>query len=107
MKVYLDDWRDPPSEDYIVVRTVNDLKDLVRKHGKEIEVLDLDNYMEEFAPFGGNGIDFIKWLEEAVFTGEVELNPDVKIVSHSSDPYMKRLIEEIGRGIKAYLRSKR
>ena len=106
MKVYLDDWREAPPE-YIVVRTVNELKDLVEKHGKEIEVLDLDNYMEKYYPFGGNGIDFIRWLEEAVYLGEVELNPNVKITSHSSDRYAARKIEEIGKSIKAYLRSKK
>lgn len=106
MKVYLDDWREAPPG-YILVRTVNELKELVKKHGKEIEILDLDNYMEEYYPFGGNGIDFIKWLEEAVYLGEVELNPNVKIVSHSSDRYAARKIEEIGESIKAYLRSKR
>ncbi len=106
MKVYLDDWRKPP-EGYILVKTVNELKELVKRHGREIEVLDLDNYLEEYARFGGNGIDFMKWLEEAVLTGEIELNSDVKIVSHSSDPVAVREIEEIGKSIKAYLRSKR
>jgi len=106
LKVYLDDWREPPPG-YTGVKTVNQLKDLVKRYGKEIEVLDLDNYLEEYSYFGGNGIDFIKWLEEAVYTGEVELNPDVKIVSHSSDPIMRYEIEEVGRRIKAYLRSRR
>ena len=106
MKIYLDDWRTPPPG-YISVKTVAKLKELVRKHGKEIEVLDLDNYLEEYSAFGGNGIDFIKWLEEAVYTGEVELNPNVKIVSHSSDPVMAEKIEEIGKNIKAFLRSRR
>ncbi len=105
MKVYLDDWREPP-EGYVLVRTVDELKKLVKERGREIEVLDLDNYLEEYAEFGGNGIDFVRWLEEAVLTGEVELNPDVKIVSHSSDPFVAREIEDIGRAIKAYLRSR-
>jgi len=107
LKVYLDDWRNPPSSDYILVRRVDKLKKIVKKYGREIDVLDLDNYLEEYSKFGGNGIDFIRWLEEAVYTGEVELKPNVKIVSHSSDPYMRRLIEEIGENIKAYLRSRR
>ena len=106
MKIYLDDWRDAPP-DYILVRRVDHLKEIVKKFGPRIEVLDLDNYMEEYAPFGGNGIDFIKWLEEAVYTGEVKLNPNIRIVSHSSDPIMKERIEEIGKSIKAYLRRKR
>jgi len=105
LKIYLDDWREAPPG-YVWVKTVNELKELVRKFGPEIEVLDLDNYLEEYSRFGGNGIDFVKWLEEAVYTGEVELNPDVKIVSHSSDPFKRYEIEEIGRRIKAYLRSK-
>ncbi|TCK03862.1 cyclic-phosphate processing receiver domain-containing protein [Phorcysia thermohydrogeniphila] len=106
MKIYLDDWRTPPPG-YVLVKTVNELKEFVKEHGKEIEVLDLDNYLEEYSAYGGNGIDFIRWLEEAVYTGEVELNPNVKIVSHSSDPVMAEKIEEIGRNIKAFLRSKR
>jgi len=104
LKIYLDDWREPPAG-YRLVKTVNELKEIVKRFGREIELLDLDNYLEEYSAFGGNGIDFIRWLEEAVYTGEVELNPDVKIVSHSSDPYMREEIEEVGRRIKAYLRS--
>jgi hypothetical protein len=107
MKIYLDDWREPPSSDYVVVRTVNELKEIVRRFGREIELLDLDNYLEEYSRFGGNGIDFVNWLEEAVYLGEVELNPNVKIISHSSDPFMRAKIEEVGRRIEAFLRSKR
>ena len=106
MKVYLDDWRTPP-QDYILVRTVNQLKELVKRYGPQIEVLDLDNYLESYSRYGGNGIDFVKWLEEAVYAGEVELNPNVKIVSHSSDPVMRELIEEVGRSITAYLRGRK
>ncbi|WP_457680294.1 cyclic-phosphate processing receiver domain-containing protein [Thermovibrio sp.] len=106
MKIYLDDWREPPPG-YLLVKRVDQLKELVRRFGPKIEVLDLDNYLEEYSRFGGNGIDFVNWLEEAVYTGEVELNPDVKIVSHSSDPFMRERIEEVGRRIKAYLRGKR
>lgn len=106
MKIYLDDRRKPPPG-YVLVKTVNELKKLVKEHGKEIEVLDLDNYLGEYSAFGGNGIDFIRWLEEAVYTGEVELNRSVKIISHSSDPVMAEKIEEIGENIKAFLRSKR
>ncbi|SMP13959.1 hypothetical protein SAMN06265339_1211 [Desulfurobacterium pacificum] len=106
MKIYLDDWRQPPPG-YLWVKTVNDLKKIVKERGREIEVLDLDNYLEEYSVFGGNGIDFINWLEEVVYTGEVELNPDVKIISHSSDPIMRAKIEEIGENIKAFLRSRK
>ena len=106
MKIYLDDRRKPPPG-YVLVKTVNELKKLVKEHGKEIEVLDLDNYLGEYSAFGGNGIDFIRWLEEAVYTGKVELNRSVKIISHSSDPVMAEKIEEIGENIKAFLRSKR
>ena len=106
MKVYLDDWREPPPG-YVLVRSVDELKRLVKERGREIELLDLDNYLNEYSRFGGNGIDFVNWLEEAVYTGEVELNPNVKIVSHSSDPFMRYQIEEVGRRIKAYLRSRR
>jgi len=106
MKIYLDDLREPPPG-YLLVKRVDKLKEIVREKGQEIEVLDLDNYLGEYFRFGGNGIDFILWLEEAVYTGEVKLNPNVKIISHSSDPVMRDSIEEVGRRIKAYLRSGR
>ncbi|MEO2068893.1 MAG: cyclic-phosphate processing receiver domain-containing protein [Desulfurobacteriaceae bacterium] len=106
MKIYLDDTRTPPPG-YTLVRSVNELKEIVKRYGKDIEVLDLDNYMGEFYHLGGNGIDFVKWLEEAVILGEVELNPNVKITSHSSDSFAAREIEEIGKSIKAILRSRR
>jgi hypothetical protein len=106
VKLFLDDWREPPP-DYILVRSVNELKKLVKRFGPQIEVLDLDNHLGPYQSLGGTGLDFIKWLEEAVYLGEVELNPDVKIVSHSSDPLARELIEEVGASIKAYLRSRR
>jgi hypothetical protein len=46
-------------------------------------------------------------LEEVVILGEVELNPNVKITSHSSDSFAVREIEEIGKSIKVILRSRR
>ncbi len=106
MRIYLDDLREPPPG-HLLVKRVDRLKEIVKEKGRDIKVLDLDNYLGDYSKFGGNGIDFISWLEEAVYTGEVELNPDVKIVSHSSDPTMRDAIEEVGERIKAYLRSKR
>ncbi|WP_457567522.1 cyclic-phosphate processing receiver domain-containing protein [Desulfurobacterium sp.] len=106
MKLYLDDIRLPP-QGFKLVRTVNNLKNFVRKYGEQIEVLDLDFDMGKNSVDGGNGIDFLKWLEEEVFTGKISLNKNLKIKCHSSSAEKRTEMEEIARGITAFLRSKR
>ncbi|WP_027719967.1 MULTISPECIES: cyclic-phosphate processing receiver domain-containing protein [unclassified Desulfurobacterium] len=106
MKLYLDDIRFPP-KGFKLIRTVNQLKSFVKKYGEKIEVLDLDYDMGMNSVDGGNGIDFLKWLEEEVFTGKLHLNRNLKIECHSSNMEKRRKMEEIAAGIMAFLRSQR
>mgnify|MGYP000054489106 CR=1 FL=1 len=67
MKIWLDDLR-PAPWGYESARSVNEAKTLIReaeKNGIEIEVLDLDHDLGDFANQGGDAIKLLDWL---VFT---------------------------------------
>ncbi|OMH41189.1 cyclic-phosphate processing receiver domain-containing protein [Desulfurobacterium indicum] len=106
MKLFLDDIHFPP-KGFKLIRTVNQLKDFVKKYEDKIEILDLDYDMGMNSVDGGNGIDFLKWLEEAVFTGKLKLNKNLRIVCHSSNTEKRMEMEEIAAGIIAFLRSQK
>ncbi len=104
MKLYLDDNRfSPPG--YKLVRTVDDLKRFVGKFQEKIETIDIDYDMGNYSKFGGNGEDFIKWLEEMVLTKEIKLKKNIELKCHSSNVEAKRRIEETIEIIKAFLRN--
>ena len=66
MKFWLDDHRQAPPG-YVWAHSVNILKvyiDLCEKNMIEIEILDLDHDMGDFAKDGGDGIKIIDWLIE-------------------------------------------
>jgi hypothetical protein len=60
VKLFLDDARNPPvkERDWVVVRTVDAAKALVRAHGSLITECSLDN---DLGP-DPQGIDFLKWV---------------------------------------------
>ena len=104
MKLFLDDSRFPPPG-YKLVRTVDDLKKFVKKFQEEIESIDIDYDMGIYSEFGGNGEDFIKWLEEMVLTGKIKLRKNIELKCHSSNMEARRKIEETIETIKAFLRN--
>ncbi|SNR62862.1 cyclic-phosphate processing receiver domain-containing protein [Desulfurobacterium atlanticum] len=104
MKLYLDDNRLPPPG-YKLVRTVDDLKKFVKKYQDRIEAIDIDYDMGIYDKFGGNGEDFINWLEEMVLTGKIRLKKNIELKCHSSSIEGRRRIEETIKIIKAFLRS--
>ena len=66
MKIWLDDLR-PAPWGYESARSVNEAKTLIReaeKNGIEIEVLDLDHDLGDFANQGGDAIKLLDWLVE-------------------------------------------
>ena len=66
MKIWLDDLR-PAPWGYESARSVNEAKTLIReaeRNGIEIEVLDLDHDLGDFASQGGDAIKLLDWLAE-------------------------------------------
>ncbi|WP_456397238.1 cyclic-phosphate processing receiver domain-containing protein [Desulfurobacterium sp.] len=106
MKLYLDDMRFPP-KGFKLIRTVNQMKNFVKRYKDKIEIMDLDYDMGMNSFDGGNGIDFLKWLEEAAFTGKLKLNKNLRIVCHSSNMEKRMEMEKIAAGITAFLRSQK
>lgn len=70
MKLWIDDVRPAPSDDYIHTYSVNMAKTLIvaaeeHKFGDEvIELIDIDHDAGELARFGGDYIKLLDWLEE-------------------------------------------
>jgi hypothetical protein len=95
-KVYLDDVRPIPAEDWILIKTVPELVALIKLIGDQIDVISLDHDLGENTP---TGYDFIKWLEKKVFDGEYSAIPELKI--HSANPVGRKNLEN---GIRAIWR---
>ena len=95
--IFLDDVRDPPSDQWVVVRTAEKAYEaLLHYHaeGKEI-VLSLDHDLGEDIP---TGYDLLNWLEKDVVTDDT-FRPDIAFMIHSANPVgrenMARAINEL------------
>ncbi len=88
MKLYLDDIREAP-EGYIDVQSVNQAISEIKKYGDEIELLDLDHDLGDFAKDGGDAICLLDWCVEHQFFP--------KVILHTANPVgranMLRLID--------------
>ena len=77
MKIWLDDIRYPP-DTFIWCHSVNEAKETIQRLEKEagectrlsihghfdIELIDCDHDLGDYARFGGDGIRLLDWLEE-------------------------------------------
>ena len=82
MKIWLDDLR-PAPWGYESARSVNEAKTLIReaeRNGIEIEVLDLDHDLGDFASQGGDAIKLLDWRG----TGERSTGKDINRVGADS-----------------------
>lgn len=64
MKIWLDDIR-PAPEGYKWCKSVRDTKSIIRyceKEGIEIEVIDCDHDLGDYAKYGGDGISLLDYL---------------------------------------------
>ena len=92
MKIWLDDLR-PAPWGYESARSVNEAKTLIReaeKNGIEIEVLDLDHDLGDFANQGGDAIKLLDWLVERETFYPVEI--------HTANPVGRANMETCWRG---------
>ena len=97
MKIYVDDARMPPPG-YVLCRTTNEAKLLItcihnmhsiehRENLPEIELIDLDHDAGDMAPYGGDYINILRWMERN------QISIPVKI--HSMNPVGKMNMEAI------------
>ena len=66
MKIWLDDVR-PAPDGYLLCKSVNEAKRAIEQAeaaGEEIEELNCDHDLGDYAPDGGDGIKLIDWLCE-------------------------------------------
>ena len=94
MKIWVDDVR-PAPDGYVYCRSVNITIFVIllcEKRNISIDLIDLDHDAGEFAQFGGDYINILKWLEE---TGR-----SYPIRIHSMNPVgvenMRRIIRKNG-----------
>lgn len=80
MKIWLDDLRKAPTG-YITARSVNEAKRIIEKseaESEEVEVIDCDHDLGDFADDGGDGICLLDWL--------LERGTLYRIVLHTANP---------------------
>ena len=63
MKIWLDDLRPAPKE-YIWCRSVNEAIRFIKSTDCEIELIDCDHDLGDYAKDGGDGIKLLDWLAE-------------------------------------------
>ena len=68
MKLWIDDMRQPPSEDWVWVRTTNQAISAINHYERNMHddtiTIDLDHDAGDYANQGGDYIKFLDWLEE-------------------------------------------
>ena len=84
MKLWIDDLRRPPSNDYVWNKTVNEAIHTIhfsmRPDGTHlIDTIDIDHDAGEYAWDGGDYIEVLKWMERK------QIN-DIAIHIHSMNP---------------------
>lgn len=89
MKLWVDDLR-PVPEGYMGARSVNEAIALITEaesKGMEIEVLDLDHDLGDFAADGGDAIKLLDWLAERETFYPVEI--------HTANPVGRANMERV------------
>lgn len=67
MKLWIDDMREPPSGEWIVVRSVNQAKTAIRFYEHQCSddtiLIDIDHDAGDYVEDGGDYIEILNWLE--------------------------------------------
>ena len=89
IKIWVDDIRKVP-EGYIGTKSVNETIELIEKieqEGGEIELLDLDHDLGDYAKFGGDAIKILDYL--------AEYEKFYPIVIHTANPVGRANMERV------------
>lgn len=100
MKIFLYDVRDPPSDDWIVLRSFTEFRDFIESvvmYGEAITEISLDHDLGDDA--GGTGYDAVCLIEQLCYEGK--LTRDMEIKCHSSNPPGRQRIESAISSIKS------
>lgn len=73
MKIWLDDLRPAPKK-YIWCRSVNEAIRFIKSTDCEIELIDCDHDLGDYAKDGGDGIKLLDWLAEQRLFYEIHLH---------------------------------
>lgn len=90
VKIWIDDVREPPSDDWWVSRSVFAAKAMIRtleEKGYIIEVISIDHDAGDYACLGGDYIKILDWLEEN--------NKNFPIHIHTMNPVGRQNMEAI------------
>ena len=82
--IFLDDLRDPPSDEWVVVRTAETAYEAIlagNKADKDM-VVSLDHDLGEDIP---TGYDLVKWIYKDIATDE-DFRPKISFLIHSMNP---------------------
>lgn len=104
MKLWLDDIRKVP-EGYVGVKSVNEAKRLIEEKenkSEEIELLDLDHDLGDYAHDGGDAIVLLDWLREretyypiVLHTANVVARGNMnKVIARMKEEYNRRILEK-------------
>ena len=95
IKIWIDDIRTPPSEDWIWIKSVNAAKryiSMTSSYGVTDIMLSVDHDAGDYASDGGDYIKLLDWLEEFGYDGYIHI--------HSMNPIgaenMRRIIQRNG-----------
>lgn len=90
VKIWIDDIREPPSNDWLVCRSVIATKTMIKileENNFIIEVISIDHDAGDYARFGGDYIKVLDWLEEN--------NKSFPIHIHTMNPVGRQNMEAI------------
>ena len=93
MKLWIDDLR-PAPPGWTRATSVEQAKVALRyKGGRIVEIMSLDHDAGDFAKFGGDYIEILKWLESEVHSGARNYVPIIHI--HTNNPVGRANMEAI------------
>ena len=77
IKIWIDDIRTPPSEDWIWIKSVNEAKryiSMIYSYGVTDIMLNIDHDAGDYAKDGGDYIRILDWLEEIGQDGYIHIH---------------------------------
>lgn len=77
IKIWIDDIRTPPSEDWIWIKSVNAAKryiSMTSSYGVTDIMLSVDHDAGDYAKDGGDYIKILDWLEEIGYDGYIHIH---------------------------------
>lgn len=99
MKLWIDDVRPAPSDEYIHIYTVEGAIKYITQFKDEITLISLDHDAGKFYIFGGDYIEILIWMEEKQFIDNWDFSHMVFEI-HSGNPVgvqnMRRIIKHCG-----------